>query len=69
MQSLAHSLRKFMQNNRILIYSIAYLLTIGIASIAIHEIGHFLAALILGVPINEIKINFIGINPGWVRIV
>ncbi|MHB8105561.1 MAG: hypothetical protein ACYDG5_08535 [Dehalococcoidales bacterium] len=31
----------------------------------IHEMGHLLAALALGVPLNKIKIAFVGINPGF----
>ena len=58
------SLKIFMQNNRTLIYSITYLIAISIGTIVIHEIGHLLMALALGVPLREIKINFIGINPG-----
>ncbi|MGP8080430.1 MAG: hypothetical protein ACLPVI_07975 [Dehalococcoidales bacterium] len=58
------SFRAFIQNNRIAIYSVAYLIGIVIADIVIHEIGHLLAALFSGVPINKIGIIFTGINPG-----
>jgi hypothetical protein len=50
---------------RTAVYSILYLIAIIIGTTVIHEIGHFLAALVLGVPVNEITINFMGINPGF----
>jgi len=59
------SFRTFIQNNRIVIYSIAFLILILVADTLVHETGHLLAALVLGVPLNKIKIAFVGINPGF----
>jgi hypothetical protein len=59
------SFRTFTRNNRIVIYSIAFLILILVADTLVHEMGHLLAALVLGVPINKIKIAFMGINPGF----
>jgi hypothetical protein len=44
----------------IVVYSIAII----IGSTVIHEFGHFIAALSMGIPFNEIKVGFVGINPG-----
>jgi hypothetical protein len=54
----------FFTKYRVLILSLVLFAAILAADYFIHEMGHFLAALISGVPISEIKINFIGINPG-----
>jgi len=36
----------------------------GILPTIIHEAAHWLTAIIIGIPISEIKIGFYGINPG-----
>src|ERR1035437_9523807 len=41
-----------------LLYFLALFVFVGVA----HEGGHFMAALILGIPVNEIQIEFHGIN-------
>ncbi len=52
------------QKRRIIIYSIAYLLALIIGTTIIHEGAHFIAALAIGVPFDEIQIGFIKGNPG-----
>jgi hypothetical protein len=59
------SFRTFLTKYRILILSLVILAVILIADTLIHEMGHLLAALALGVPLNKIKIAFVGINPGF----
>jgi hypothetical protein len=56
--------RSFLTKYRILILSLAFFAIILFLDTLVHETGHFLAALISGVPINKIKIIFIGFNPG-----
>ena len=63
--TIMKSFKTFIQNNGIVIYSIVFLIGIFIADTLVHEMGHLLAALILGVPLNKIRIAFIGINPGF----
>jgi hypothetical protein len=63
--NIMKSFKTFIQNNGIVIYSIVFLIGIFIADTLVHEMGHLLAALILGVPLNKIRIAFIGINPGF----
>lgn len=46
------------------VYLIVYLIAVFIGVIIIHESAHFLAALAIGVPFNEIKVGLIGNNPG-----
>lgn len=51
-------------NKRKTAYLLIYLISVIIGTIVIHEFAHFVAALALGVPINEIEVGFIGKNPG-----
>ena len=44
-------------------YVCLYLIGVIIFSTIIHEVGHTIAALALGVPFSEIKFGFYGINP------
>jgi len=62
--NIMKSFRAFFIKYRIVMYSIVFLIGIFIADTLVHEMGHLLAALILGVPLNKIRIAFIGINPG-----
>jgi hypothetical protein len=57
--------RAFFAKYRIIILSLVFFAVILVADTLIHEMGHLIAALILGVPLNKIKIAFIGINPGF----
>ncbi len=41
-----------------------YLIVVVSGTIIIHESAHFLAALAIGVPFNEIEVGLIGNNPG-----
>jgi hypothetical protein len=54
---------KINNNKRQIIYTCLYLVTIIMGTICIHEAGHAIAAIVLGVPVKEIKIGFDGINP------
>jgi hypothetical protein len=63
--TIMKSFRAFYTKYRILILSLVFLAVIFAADTLIHEMGHLLAALVLGVPLNKIKIAFIGINPGF----
>ena len=40
-----------------------YTVAIAAASVLAHEAAHILAALALGVPLGELKLGFLGINP------
>ena len=62
--NIMKSFRAFLTKYRIIILSLVFLAAIFIADTLIHEMGHLLAALVSGVPINKIKIIFIGFNPG-----
>ncbi len=62
--TIMKSFRAFYTKYRILILSLVFLAVIFAADTLVHETGHLLAALISGVPINKIKIIFIGFNPG-----
>ena len=62
--NIMKAFRAFLTKYRIIILSLVFLAAIFIADTLIHEMGHLLAALISGVPINKIKIIFIGFNPG-----
>jgi len=53
-----------LSGNRKLFYLFAYFIATFILVTIIHETGHFVAALALGVPFNQIKIIFISGNPG-----
>ena len=45
-------------------YLLTYLIGVFVLTIIIHEYAHVLTALIIGVPLNEIELGWIGINPG-----
>ncbi len=45
-------------------YIFTYLVAVIIGVIIIHESAHFLVALVIGVPFNEIEVGLIGYNPG-----
>jgi hypothetical protein len=45
------------------IYLTAYTVVIAAASVLAHEAAHIVAALALGVPFNELRLAFLGINP------
>jgi len=62
--NIMKSFKAFYTKYRILILSLVFLAVIFVADTLVHEMGHLLAALISGVPINKIKIIFIGFNPG-----
>ncbi len=47
-----------------IVFILTYLIASIIGVIIIHESAHFLGALAIGVPFNEIEVGFIGINPG-----
>ena len=51
-------------NKRQILLLFAYLIAVIIGMTIIHEAGHFVAALALGVPLSQIKIELIGGNPG-----
>lgn len=52
------------RNNKLKITCLlAYLITVFVIAIIIHESAHFLAALTIGVPFSEIEIGWIGYNP------
>ena len=53
-----------MDNKLKIAYILTYSIAVIIGVIAIHESGHFLGALVIGVPINEIDVGLIGIYPG-----
>ena len=59
------SLRAFFTKYRIIILAFVFFAVILIADSLINEMGHLIAALVLGVPLNKIKIAFDGINPGF----
>jgi TctA family transporter len=63
MRDLTQSAVVFIRNKREIFYFVAYLVVMVIADILIHETGHFLAALVIGVPANEIKFRFVTISP------
>ena len=63
--NIMKSFRVFLTKYRVIILSLFILTVILIADILVHEMGHLLAALVLGVPLNKIKIAFVGINPGF----
>lgn len=41
-----------------------YTLVLVVGTTIIHESSHFIAGLVTGVPISEMRIGFFGINPG-----
>jgi len=45
------------------IYLMMYTVAIAAASVLAHEAAHVVAALALGVPFNELRLGFLGINP------
>jgi len=51
------------QNKLRIFYFVAYLVVLVIADTLIHETGHYLAALVIGVPANEIKFRFVTLSP------
>ncbi|MFC1965719.1 hypothetical protein ACFLWI_02060 [Chloroflexota bacterium] len=55
---------QLLDNKLRIAYFFAYFITVIISVIIIHESAHFLAALAIGVPFNEIKVGLIGTNPG-----
>ncbi len=64
MQGLTPFFRAINRNKHNIMYSIAYLIAIIIGMTIIHEAAHFIAALAIGVPLNEIKLGLIKGNPG-----
>ena len=44
-------------------YLMAYIVSVAIVLVIIHEAAHILAAAIRGVPFGELKLSFLGINP------
>ncbi len=48
---------------KLITYGVLFFIGTLIVSTVIHEAGHAVAALLLGVPISEIKIGFYGISP------
>src|ERR1035437_6359956 len=56
----AMTARKFM------LIAVLYFFGLVVATMVIHELGHFIMALITGVPINEIKFEWYGINPSLI---
>ncbi len=55
---------EIIRNKRKTVYVFIYLIGITAITVIVHEAAHVLAALSLGVPFNEIKVMFFGINPG-----
>ena len=49
--------------SRQIAYACLYLIGITIFIVIIHEAGHTIAALVLGVPFTELKFGFDGISP------
>ena len=52
-----------MTKRKVILVSALYLLGLVIATTIVHEVGHIVAALVMGVPMNEITIGLYGINP------
>ena len=52
-----------MTKRKVIVISLLYFLGLVIVVIIVHEIGHIVAALFIGVPFNEIEIGLYGINP------
>jgi len=50
-------------NRRSWLLLLLFFIVISIVAIVVHEAAHVIAALILGVPFNEIEIGFYGISP------
>lgn len=44
-------------------YLVLYTLAIAAASVLVHEAAHIVTALAFGVPFNELRLGFLGINP------
>jgi hypothetical protein len=54
---------KLRLNRRQLGYLMAYIVSVAIVLVIIHEAAHILTAVIRGVPFGELKLGFLGINP------
>jgi len=52
-----------MTRRKIILISSLYLFGLIVTVTIVHEIGHIAAALVIGVPLNEISIGLYGINP------
>jgi len=52
-----------MTRRRVILVSSVYLLGLVVVTTIVHEVGHFIAALVMGIPLNEIDIGLYGINP------
>jgi len=63
LKSWKRSIAEIRKNKRKTAYLFFYFIAIVIVTTIIHESAHFLAALAIGVPFNEIEVGFIGINP------
>jgi len=54
---------KLKLNRRQFGYLMAYMLSVAIMLVIFHEAAHILTAVIRGVPFNQLKLGFWGINP------
>lgn len=57
-------LSEILQNRVNIVRLLAYLIGVFAFTIIIHEYAHVISALMIGVPLNEIELGWIGINPG-----
>jgi len=51
---------------KMMVFGVLYLLAGLLAAIVLHELSHFIAALLLGIPLSEIHLVFRNLNPGVV---
>jgi hypothetical protein len=63
LKSLRQRIARINKKHRQIAYACFYLVGVIIFTTIIHEAGHIIAALALGVPFTEIKLGFYGINP------
>lgn len=63
LKSLRQRIAKINTKHRQIAYACFYLVGVIVFTVIIHEAGHTIAALALGVPFTEIEFGFYGINP------